>query len=128
MRNGHTPRRGGDTGRNASSRSTPKKDSKPNKSKGSPFWTLVKGKADSGAKDDKEEELPGISRTCSGKAVYAGLPASVQACVSETEFLEWPDALKKELVNDTWIGYVCGLELVEDVCLRQFLALPEGVR
>ena len=34
MRNKHTPRRGGDTGRNASSRSTPKKDSKPDKSKG----------------------------------------------------------------------------------------------
>ena len=34
MRNKHTPRRGGDTGRHTSSRSAPKKDSKPDKSKG----------------------------------------------------------------------------------------------
>ena len=34
MRNKCTPRRGGNTGRNTSNRSAPKKDSKPDKSKG----------------------------------------------------------------------------------------------
>ena len=34
MRNKCTPKRGGNTGRNASNRSTPKKDSEPDKSKG----------------------------------------------------------------------------------------------
>ena len=33
MRNKCTPKRGGNTGRNASNRSTPKKDNKPDKSK-----------------------------------------------------------------------------------------------
>ena len=35
MRNKHTPKRGGDTGRNASNRSAPKKDNEPDKSKAS---------------------------------------------------------------------------------------------
>ena len=34
MRNKHTPKRGGNTGRNTSNRGTPKKDNKPDKSKG----------------------------------------------------------------------------------------------
>ena len=46
MRNKCTPRRGGNTGRNASSRSTPKKDSKPDKSKGLANHIFASGKSE----------------------------------------------------------------------------------
>ena len=46
MRNKHTPRRGGNTGRNASNRSTPKKDSKPDKSKGLANHVFSSGKSE----------------------------------------------------------------------------------
>ena len=44
MRNKCTPKRGGDTGRNASNRSAPKKDSKPDKSKGLANHVFSSGK------------------------------------------------------------------------------------
>ena len=46
MRNKCTPRRGSDTGRNASNRSNPKKDSKPDKSKGLANHIFANGKSE----------------------------------------------------------------------------------
>ena len=46
MRNKHTPKRGGNTGRNASNRSTPKKDNEPDKSKGSPNHMFSSGRSE----------------------------------------------------------------------------------
>ena len=43
MRNKHTPKRGGNTGRNTSNRSTPKKDNKPDKSEGLPNHMFSSG-------------------------------------------------------------------------------------
>ena len=46
MRNKCTPKRGGNTRRNTSNRSTPKKDNKPGKSKGSPNHVFSSGKSE----------------------------------------------------------------------------------
>ena len=46
MRNKCTPKRGGNTRRNTSNRSTPKKDNKPGKSKGSPNHVFSSGRSE----------------------------------------------------------------------------------
>ena len=46
MRNKHTPKRGGDTGRKASNRSAPKKGNKPDKSKGSENHIFSSGRSE----------------------------------------------------------------------------------
>ena len=46
MRNKCTPKRGGNTGRNISNRSTPKKDNKPGKSKGLPNHVFSSGRSE----------------------------------------------------------------------------------
>ena len=46
MRNKCTPKRGGNTGRNASNRSAPKKDNKPDKSKGLPNHIFSSGRSE----------------------------------------------------------------------------------
>ena len=46
MRNKHTPKRGGNTRRNTSNRSAPKKDNKPDKSKGSPNHVFSSGRSE----------------------------------------------------------------------------------
>ena len=46
MRNKYAPKRGGNTGRNASNRSTPKKDNEPDKSKGSPNHMFSSGRSE----------------------------------------------------------------------------------
>ena len=46
MRNKCTPRRGGNTGRNTSNRSAPKKDNEPDESKGLPNHVFLSGRSE----------------------------------------------------------------------------------
>ena len=46
MRNEHTPGRGGNTGRNTSNRSAPKKDNEPDESKGLPNHVFLSGRSE----------------------------------------------------------------------------------